>query len=65
MNPQVFHVSREPQCVVSKAKSFLGHARRARASGVGLCLLLDGWFVNDSFIAVTFFATGRRRAQTR
>lgn len=26
-----------------------------------LSLLLDGWFVNDSFIAVTFFATGTKR----
>lgn len=40
-----------------QAKSFPGHAWSARASGVGLCLLLDGRFVNDSFIVVIFFAT--------
>ena len=35
----------------------------AGASGVGLRLLLDGWFVNDSPAAVSRFATGTRRTQ--
>lgn len=32
----------------------------ARASGMGLSLLLDGWFVDDSFVG-TFIATGATR----
>lgn len=32
----------------------------SRASGMGLSLLLDGWFVDDSFVG-TFFATGATR----
>lgn len=31
-----------------------------RGLGVGLGLLPDGRFVNDSFIGATFFATGTR-----
>lgn len=64
--------SREPSGISSaqgatmcriQAKSFLGHAWSAGASGVGLRLLLDGRFVNDSFIVVTFFATETRRTR--
>lgn len=35
----------------------LDTARSSRASGMDLTLLLDGWFINDSFVVVTFFAT--------
>lgn len=48
-------MSREPKYVVSKARSFLGCLRGPGTSGVGLSLLLDGWFINDSLV-VTFFA---------
>lgn len=53
-------MSREPKYVVSKTRSFLGSLRVPGTSGVGLSLLLDGWFINDSFV-VTFFATGTIR----
>lgn len=40
---------------MSKARSFLGCLRVPGTSGVGLSLLLDGWFINDSLV-VTFSA---------
>lgn len=55
-------MSREPKCVVSKARSFLGCLRMPGTSGVGLSLLLDGWLINDSLV-VTFSATGTIRTQ--
>lgn len=55
-------MSRESKYVVSKARSFLGCLRGPGTSGVGLSLLLDGWFINDSLV-VTFFATGTIRTQ--
>lgn len=49
------HSSRRP-----KPSPPLDVPGRAMASGMGLSLLLDGWFVDDSFV-LTFFATGATR----